>query len=66
MEILAKLDSWDYLALLMLLASLWLILGGISKLQAANPERVDAGKLKIRAYGGLIATAAYLICRYLA
>lgn len=66
MEIFAKLDSWDYLALLMLLASLWLILGGISKLQAANPERVDADKLKVRAYGAFIAAAAYLVCHYLA
>ncbi len=66
MEIFGKLDSWDYLALFMLLASLCLICGGVSKLQAANPERVDASKLKVRAYGAAIASAAYLICHYLA
>ena len=63
MDMLSKLDSWDYLALVMLLLSLWLILGGAGKLKAANPEQVDEGKLKKRAYG---AAAVYLACRYFA
>ena len=45
-DMLSKLDSWDYLALVMLVLSLWLILGGAGKLKAANPEQVDEGKLK--------------------
>lgn len=66
MDILSKLDSWDYLALVMLALSLWLILGGAGKLKAANPEQVDAGKLKKRAYGAAVAAAVYLACRYFA
>lgn len=65
-DILSKLDSWDYLALVMLVLSLWLILGGAGKLKAANPEQVDASKLKKRAYGAAAAAAVYLACRYFA
>ena len=66
MNMLSKLDSWDYLALVMLLLSLWLILGGAGKLKAANPEQVDEGKLKKRGYGAAAAAAVYLACRYFA
>ncbi len=66
MEIFAKLESWDYLALALLLVSLWLLLSGIKKLQAADPEHVDTQKLQIRAGGALLAAAAYLACRYFA
>lgn len=65
MEIFAKLESWDYLAAAMLLFSTWLLLGGIGRLQKNDPERVDAKKLRIRACGGLVAGALYLVCRYL-
>ncbi len=47
MEFLAKLDMWDYLAGLLLLLSIWLLLGGIKSLKKANPDHVDEKKLKI-------------------
>ena len=65
MEIFAKLEGWDYLAAAMLLFSAWLLLGGIGRLQKSDPERVDVKKLRIRACGGLVASALYLACRYL-
>ena len=46
MEFLAKLDMWDYLAGLLLLLSIWLLLGGIKSLKKANPDHVDEKKLK--------------------
>lgn len=62
-ELLHGLDSWDYLALALLVVSLWLVLGGISSLKAANPEEVDAARLKRYALGAALAAAAYIICR---
>lgn len=64
MEIFSKLEGWDYLAGVMALFSLWLLFGGIGRLQAADPERVDVKKLKIRAWGGLLAGVLYLVCRF--
>ena len=51
MEIFAKLESWDYLAVAMLLFSAWLLLGGIGRLQKNDPERVDVKKLRLRWFG---------------
>lgn len=65
-DILSKLDSWDYLALALLAISLWLVSGGIGMLKRANPEQVDEGKLAKRAYGAAVAAAVYLACRYFA
>ena len=39
---------------------------GIKKLHAANPQLVDVAKLKMRAYGALIAALAYFVCKKLA
>ncbi len=64
MEIFSKLEGWDYLAVAMALFSLWLLFGGISRLQEADSEHVDVKKLKVRAWGGLIAAVLYLICRF--
>ena len=36
MEFLAKLDMWDYLAGLLLLLSIWLLLGGIKSLKKSQ------------------------------
>ena len=55
MDFLSNLESWDYLAGIVALISLWLIMFGIKKLHAANPQLVDVAKLKMRAYGALIA-----------
>lgn len=63
-ELFSKLDGWDYLAVALLAASLWLVLGGVGRLQAANPKEVDAAKLKRYALGAALAAAAYLLCRY--
>ena len=64
MEFLVKLDMWDYLAGLLLLLSIWLLLGGIKSLKKANPDHVDEKKLKIRAYGSFLVAVVYLACRY--
>ena len=66
MEFFAKLESWDYLAGIIVIMSLWLIIFGIKKLHAANPQLVDVAKLKMRAYGALIAALAYFVCKKLA
>ena len=66
MEFFAKLESWDYLAGIIVIISLWLIIFGIKKLHAANPHLVDVAKLKMRAYGALIAALAYFVCKKLA
>lgn len=66
MEFFAKLESWDYLAGIIVVISLWLITFGINKLHAANPQLVDAAKLRMRAYGALIAALAYFVCKKLA
>ena len=66
MDFFAKLESWDYLAGIVAVISLWLIMFGIKKLHAANPQLVDVAKLKMRAYGALIASLAYFVCKKLA
>ena len=66
MEFFAKLESWDYLSGIIVIISLWLIIFGIKKLHAANPQLVDVAKLKMRAYGALIAALAYFVCKKLA
>lgn len=66
MEFFAKLESWDYLAGIIVVISLWLIAFGINKLHAANPQLVDVAKLRMRAYGALIAALAYFVCKKLA
>ena len=66
MEFFAKLESWEYLAGIIVIISLWLIIFGIKKLHAANPQLVDVAKLKMRAYGALIAALAYFVCKKLA
>ena len=66
MEFFAKLESWDYLAGIIVVISLWLITFGINKLHAANPQLVDVAKLRMRAYGALIASLAYFVCKKLA
>lgn len=66
MDKFASLESWDYLAGVVALISLWLIVFGIKMLQRANTQAVDAGKLKMRAYGALIAALAYFVCKKLA
>lgn len=66
MEFFAKLESWDYLAGIIVIISLWLIIFGIKKLHAANPQLVDVAKLKMRAYGALIVALAYFVCKKLA
>ena len=66
MEFFAKLESWDYLAGIIVIISLWLIIFGIKKLHAANPQLLDVAKLKMRAYGALIAALAYFVCKKLA
>ena len=66
MEFFAKLESWDYLAGIIVIISLWLIIFGIKKLHAANPQLVDVAKLKMRSYGALIAALAYFVCKKLA
>ena len=66
MDFLSKLESWDYLAGIVAVISLWPTMFGIKKLHAANPQLVDAAKLKMRAYGALIAALAYFVCKKLA
>ena len=44
MDFFAKLESWDYLAGIIVIISLWLITFGINKLHAANPQLVDVAK----------------------
>ena len=66
MDFFAKLESWDYLAGIIVIISLWLIIFGIKKLHVANPQLVDVAKLKMRAYGALIAALAYFVCKKLA
>ena len=66
MDFLSNLESWDCLAGIVALISLWLIMFGIKMLHAANPQLVDVAKLKMRAYGALIAALAYFVCKKLA
>lgn len=60
----SNLDSWDYIAVFILLFSLWLVVDGISRLKRANPQAVDEKRLKLRAWGGLVAGLAYLACKH--
>lgn len=60
----SNLDSWDYVAVFILLFSLWLVVDGISRLKRANPQAVDEKRLKLRAWGGLVAGLAYLACKH--
>ena len=41
MEFLAKLDMWDYLAGLLLLLSIWLLLGGIKSCLLYTSDAAD-------------------------
>ena len=66
MDFFAKLESWDYLAGIIVIISLWLITFGINKLHAANPQLVDVDKLRMSAYGALIASLDYCVCKKLA
>ena len=66
MDFFAILESWDYLAGIIVLISLWLITFGINKLHTANRQLVDVAKLRMRAYGALIASLAYFVCKKLA
>lgn len=65
-EYLALADSWDYLAIGAVLVSLFLLLFGIRALKNANSDIVDEKKLRMRAYGVLVAGLAYIVCSYLA
>lgn len=64
-DLFSQMDSWDFIAAGMLAVCLILLCGGIGVLSRANPDSVDAGKLKNRALGGALVSAAYLICRFL-
>lgn len=65
-EYLALSDSWDYLAMGTVAVSLFLIMFGIKVLKNANSDIVDENKLRMRAYGALVAGLAYIVCSYLA
>lgn len=65
-EYLALADSWDYLAIGTVLVSLFLLMIGIRALKKANSDIVDEKKLRMRAYGALVAGLAYIVCSYLA
>lgn len=65
-EYLALADSWDYLAMGAVIVSLFLLMFGIKVLKNANSDVVDEHKLRMRAYGALIAGLAYIVCSYLA
>lgn len=65
-EYLALTDSWDYLAIGTVLVSLFLLMIGIRALKNANSDIVDEKKLRMRAYGALVAGLAYIVCSYLA
>lgn len=65
-EYLALADSWDYLAMGAVAVSLFLLVFGIKTLKNANSDIVDEKKLRMRAYGTLIAGLAYMVCSYLA
>ncbi len=65
-EYLALADSWDYLAIGVVVVSLFLLMFGIKTLKNANSDIVDEKKLRMRAYGALIAGLAYIVCSYLA
>lgn len=65
-EYLALADSWDYLAMAAVAVSLFLLLYGIKVLKQANSDAVDENKLRMRAYGALVAGLAYIVCSYLA
>ena len=66
MYFLSKLESWYYFAGIVAVISLWLIMFDIKKLHAAKPLQVDVAKLKMQAYGALIASLAYFVCKKLA
>lgn len=65
-EYLALADSSDYLAIGTVLVSLFLLMIGIRALKNANSDIVDEKKLRMRAYGALVAGLAYIVCSYLA
>lgn len=65
-EYLALADSWEYLAMGTVVVSLCLLLFGIKALKNANSDVVDENKLRLRAYGALIAGLAYIVCSYMA
>lgn len=60
MEILSKLDSWDYIVIVLFLMAAWLLLGGIATLKKANPDTVDEGRIRNRAFGAIVASVVYL------
>lgn len=60
MELISNLDSWGYLALAMVVVAVIMLGGGINALQKANPELVDAKRLRLQALGALVLGVAYI------
>lgn len=60
MELISNLDSWGYLALAMVVVAIIMLGGGINALQKANPELVDAKRLRLQALGALVLGVAYI------
>lgn len=54
-------DMWDFLALGLMLFSLWLAFWGANKMHAAAGEQVNVKALRGRALGGAAAGALYLV-----
>mgnify|MGYP003294525891 CR=1 FL=1 len=54
-------DLWDFVALFLVFFCFWLGIWGVNAMQSAAGEKVDAKALRIRALGGAVAGALYLL-----
>lgn len=58
------LDVWDFLALGLIIFSLWLARRGVPRIKAMAPDKVDEKSLRLRAYGAIVVGLVYLGVHY--
>lgn len=58
-------DTWDYLALILMLFCGWLGIIGIPRIKANAGADVDIKGLQLRALGGAVAGLLYLVVHYI-
>lgn len=54
-------DLWDFVALFLVFFCVWLGIWGVNSMHEAAGEKVDVKALRIRALGGAVAGALYLL-----
>ena len=60
----AKLDSWDFICIGLIIIGLWLVCGGAKSLAKASPDKVHPAPLVLRGLGAIAIGTAYLVVHY--